>query len=905
MRFHVLSSLLICTLVATQVIGPATLWAAEERSIQIDESRRVVLAAVDGAQLAVRSGSGSKPVQFRDVVNVGEYLTTGDGTMAELLIGNRAVVTMGNDAAFQLLAVSPEQTTIQVTKGMVRVAAAASALGPRGVVTVQTPTGQVQTRGGIVRVWIEAQMGKAESVPMGKARPYKAAYAPDRLMVASETPQSELIQVEEGAAEILGAGGKTVTIQTGQSVTLRAGETGDIGGGVTQDSMRPGVVATEGHNQMPKEGRDYLVALQIDQATQLGKLLIDPTKTGPGKSRETKNPADPDETRPGDSEKKSDMKDVINGATGGVPLVNSSNGGSRNLVDIFFGTGRAGNPTAAIPLERQGNGHGGINNNGSLGTSLSQKSSVFLNNPNALLAFTRKDPIEIKSETNDSVVYGPLPSVTSDFRVAKELILTGGTPNEGHGGTVPTEWLIIRGLAQKGFGSSASVLVRNDNFTPTEAAPSRNDGDADAVPDKIGAANSTFVVENTTKFSAPKDEDISDGQGEEIIGTRFIGGTLGQYSRHRDPRGRAFEPKSPDQETTRVSLVDGAITATTDPNDPNRHTITLKGGVSLDQGTIVTIGTTTATDNYFKDLTTNLGRTFSGSLLSVIKGPNSTPTVLTMQDRMLGVYDGSTIKTDSGSKALLSVLDAKLKGPGASIPLIDVAKGEHALGFDEPSGRTSTPSVRVTTAVVVRSAIPLPLDGALLEASAPLFALTQAMMTTTNHFADLAGNKAQSMNLGDALVTLNASKLIIDSGHLLNLNNATAAVAGYLFSLTNGSTLSISNGSLFSLNNGSSLTLNANAFGVFGSGTNTLSIDNNLCGAGATCAALVNSTNQPLSLNGVPLRVAGVTENVVVPNNFNVFAGNQAGARVNIGTDDALFRIDPTSTLTIKGTQVK
>jgi len=50
------------------------------------------------------------------------------------------------------------------------------------------------------------------------------------------------------------------------------------------------------------------------------------------------------------------------------------------------------------------------------------------------------------------------------------------------------------------------------------------------------------------------------------------------------------------------------------------------------------------------------------------------------------------------------------------------------------------------------------LEGALLEASAPLLALTNATMTTTSHFADLAGNQAQSIGLGDALVALDPSR---------------------------------------------------------------------------------------------------------------------------------------------------
>jgi hypothetical protein len=304
--------------------------------------------------------------------------------------------------------------------------------------------------------------------------------------------------------------------------------------------------------------------------------------------------------------------------------------------------------------------------------------------------------------------------------------------------------------------------------------------------------------------------------------------------------------------------------------------------------------------------------------LSVINGPNSgVTTSVTVQDRLLGVYDGSTIDFNpaEGNKALLSVLDAKLdaralKTNPSSIPLIDIADG---FKFDRDGKATpgDAPDVKVTSAVVVRSTVnipTIPLDGALLEASAPLLALTNATMTTASHFADLAGNQAQSIRLGDALVALGAKSILTVNGSLLNLNAATATLNGYLFSLDGGSKLTINNGALFSLNSGSSLNLNGNAFGVFGSGPNTLSITNNWCGAGATCGFLVDSANQPIKFFGTPLKVAGVSQNVVVPSNFNVFA-LAAGApaptvdTIKITANDALFKVAD-STLTIKGTTV-
>lgn len=923
MRCFSPSPFIALTVMATQLLGPAALWAAEQRGIRVEANRLIIVSGLHGDQFTLQRESGSSPLQFREVLTEGARVTTGPATTAELLIGNRAVVTLGNGTTAQVRAVSADQTTIQITNGTVRVAAAASAIGSQGLVTVQTPTSQVQTRGGIVRVTVDAPVGKAEHSPTG-AQAYRASYISiPEMMVAAVSPPSDLIQVEEGTVEIPGVGpaGGLLTMKAGQQVVVQAGRAGALAEVVTPGGAPTGILATTSHMLTPKEGRDYLVALQVDQATKLGQALTGAAETG---QRE--------------SEKKSDAKNVINGATGGVNL-------QSNLVSALFGSGSAANPAGSNPTNSTGAGYGGNNNNG-FNIAAASDVSLKVNGSNSLLVFTRKDPVEafvkeektlpratnigthydVESETvtfaKNSVCDGdcltshyhdaqknpnnpldgvsfdpskPLPenvgyrsyrdpdtqtvrSFESEFTVAKELVLIGGSNNTAHGGVAPTEKMIVRGASSStaGFTNLARTETVNGLF-PTDRGPA-NIGLFAPTPQQVVRANSTFVVETSSKF---------DNQQE-----AFVGGTLGQYSNLSTPSPNGIVL---DELGLGVSHVDGAITAT-------GSAVLLKGGVALDQGTTAIIGQTAATKSYFA----TLGATFTGSLMSVINGPTGL-TKLTMQERMLGVYDGSKVDqdvTDGHGKALLSVLDAKLVGPSNNIPLIDIASGSH---FDREGKTTpgTPPSVTVMSALVMRSTIPL--DGALLEASAPLFALTQANMTTTSHFADLAGNQAQSLNLNSALVALNASKLIITSGQLLNLNNATAAISGHLFSLTNGSQLDIKNGVLFSLNNNSSLTMNGNAFGVFGSGTNTLTIENNLCGAGAACGALVNSAGQAITLDGTALKVAGVTQNVVLPNGFNVFAQapNAGPANVQIDANDALFKVDGTSTLTINGTKVK
>ncbi len=887
---------MVLALMVTQVLSPAILWAVEQRGIQVDFKDYVVISAISDGPLTAASSGGSKTLRFGEAVNVGEELRTGKGTVADVLIGSRAVMTLGGDTIVQLTKLSADQLTIQVGKGMVRVAASANALGEKGTVLIQTPTSKVKTRGGIVRVIVNASSESVAQASVEIAKPYLASYSP-HAMVAVNNVDTDIIQVEEGVAEILGAGpdGEALTVTFGQRVTRQPGQVGLLTEGEQTDMMRASVLAKTGHFNTPRDGVDNLVALQVNQATKLGNALTGAVKTGEA-----------------EGQRKDKRENVVNGATGGVQV-------ARSVVNTLFGGGNALNISSSDPVNTTGAGFGGNNNSG-FGTVSSGGVSMTVNgSENALLVFTRKSPVQsIVMEDNDidvsdideskltffsasdvageylkdslcseiclwahsassnlgNVRFDPLPSVSSQFTVAKELVLVGGTPDGFHGGIAPTETLIARGGAPQNVGdppvTNLASTASNSGFFPTDRFPA-NIGLFTPTPPEIARANSTFVVETD---SMP-------------VGDAIIGGTLGQFSNDLTPSPNSI---AIDELGLGVSYVEGAITAT-------GSDVVLSGGATLDRGTVATIGTTTATNNYFSSFGGSDTK-YSGSLLAIING-SAGPTTLMVQDRLLGVYDGSVIDTNGGNKALLSVLDAQLTGP-IGVPLIEINSA-----FQE-DGVTlgDQPNVMVTSAVVTRSTVPLPdlpLDSALLEASAPLVALTQATMTTTNHFADLAGSQVPSIQLGDALVALNAAQLTIQNGHLLNLNAATSTTNGFLFSLNDASRLQLNNGALFSLNNGSSLNLNASALGVFGSGANTLSITNNLCAAG--CGTLVNSANAPFMVNGSALQVAGVSQDVVLPNSFNVFAGNPAST-IDISPDAALFHVDDTSTLTINGTSV-
>lgn len=945
---------LAMAVIVSQLLGPGTLWAVEQRGVRLDTDRLVV-SAVSGDQLTIQNSSGTQSAKFRTIVQVGDRVVTGARTVAEILISDRTVMTLDPETTVQVMSMSAAQTTIQLPKGMVRVAAAASAIGTQGLVQVQTPTSQVQTRGGIVRVAVDVPVSKVGTEPTG-AQVYRASYRSDLHIAATPSSSGDLIHVEEGTADIAGAGlaGGPLALQAGQRVMVQAGRAGTMAEGRALGIGTTGILATTSHTQTPKEGRDHLVALQVNQATQLSKALTGAAETGEK-----------------ESDKKSDTKNVINGATGGVTI--QTGGGT--VQDAFakaFGTGpNAYSGTGGSAVNQSGTG-AVDDSNDAPNRVLVGSSAIDTKGGAGLLLFTERNPARalydvpkgFDPENPDSsrsnpytfkrLNFGP-DSVKSEFVATKELLVIDGGERllTHHEGRTPTSILIVRGVV--GSNESLELQIR-DSFTAYDSAT--NGGtriDTIAAAEGVSTTAGTYQTANGQAFLNNRGTDVlakmidanaqvllskADGDSRQVVENknyRFVDGrlidepcnsqncyiagssALSDYSRHAKGIGTFFR-----QNGDFESFIDGSITARSIWNGSVAERVVLTGGVVLDRSTTVTIGETFETSRYFNGVTgvhpkANLiGDKFNGALLSVLASNRDTGDVyrsafVKIQDRALGVLDGSSITETTDKKtALLSVLDSRLIGPEAKDPSTGAngrKQGEIVplLEFDGMGqAKRTTTKAEVTSAVVVR-ATDVPLDGALLTASSPLLAMMNATVSTKGHFADLAGNNGRpallaSLVPGDALVRLNNATLTV-AGNLLNLNNATAAITGYLFSLDNGSMLQIDKGSLFSLTSSSNLTLTGKAFGVFGDEASKLTITNNLCSTGP-CGDLVNSAGQDIKLNGATLRVAGVGQDVVLPNNFNVFAGNDA-AKVTIGKDAALFKVDTTSTLTINGAKVR
>jgi len=314
------------------------------------------------------------------------------------------------------------------------------------------------------------------------------------------------------------------------------------------------------------------------------------------------------------------------------------------------------------------------------------------------------------------------------------------------------------------------------------------------------------------------------------------------------------------------SFVDARITARSSSNaalpifDPNNRTndrtVELSGGLLLADNTAVTVTNNivresynkfpsspvpSATSTYFTQK--GLSPAFDGSVIGIIAS-GTDPAFVRIQDRILGVLSGSTIKPDvvSGQEvrvALLSVLDSQLKGPTAqpSNPFFDLSK---PVGPDnQPFNREnvaplieildSKPAtgdgVKVSSAVVVRStgllnSTHIPADGALLEvgdathAAAPLVSMKNSRMTATGNFADLSG----ATPIGRHLLAAN-----VTNGSLIQVESSDLTVGQDVVNVANQGSISVT-GNLVNQKGTSNLSavnlLNLNGTGTKGTVTN-------------------------------------------------------------------------------------
>ena len=135
------------TLTALVVAAPATAFAQPTKA-------GVVTTVVGTATVARASLSQPVPLKFKDDVFAQDRVSTGDDSVARILLGGRAIVTVRERSSLTITEV-PHVSTIDVGVGRAAIAVAKERMKPGETIEIRTPNAVAGIRGTIVIVEVD------------------------------------------------------------------------------------------------------------------------------------------------------------------------------------------------------------------------------------------------------------------------------------------------------------------------------------------------------------------------------------------------------------------------------------------------------------------------------------------------------------------------------------------------------------------------------------------------------------------------------------------------------------------------------------------------------------------------------------------------------------------------------
>ena len=182
---------LVGLFLSLQVMGPAILWAEDvQRGIRVERDDRGRIAGLTGSATAapLNVGKGERLLRFRDEVESGEQIATNPSSTAELLLGNRALISLSEQSRLRVTQESG-QTVLELSNGTARLATAASALQPDETIAVRTPMATVTSRGGVLRVTVQPPTGQAALASLHRVTPLMPGIATKAALSANAACQ--------------------------------------------------------------------------------------------------------------------------------------------------------------------------------------------------------------------------------------------------------------------------------------------------------------------------------------------------------------------------------------------------------------------------------------------------------------------------------------------------------------------------------------------------------------------------------------------------------------------------------------------------------------------------------------------------------------------------------------------
>ena len=825
--------ILLVSLVFLQIIGPSWVLALQaSNSVDHREAEGQALVAGLGGVVTVNPLDNTKPgfaPKYRTTLSVGDVITTEEDSVAEILLNNSGLFAIQEYSEAVIGQEEDGRLSVDLEVGTAEWSLPTQSSGSLPF-TFKTPNIHATTQGGLVTVAVQQTFSQLAAAPIPSPSYLIRTSLQVKTTPVKRTGLLETFCVNEGDLSVEFSELQTTTrqkkvIKTGECLRFLDGQLQVTGDQSSLGNWRA-VCAVGKHCEIPESAKKLIAKKQMGQALALERALV------------------------GSDGEDSAVDEQVVLATTGQSLGASIEG---------FGPGDPGAGGVILPTT----GDGGGSDPGSGGGG---------SNPGNIQPIASVTPAG-----GVSGGWGLLGFADGDFTASQELFLvdSGIVADAPHSGKVPQNTLVISSLTPNGGGN-----VTNQNV-PLQF-PSFNQTPSSSVTLGTESDDRFDQAQQLAQFARSSGVDPAD-----ILGSV--------------PTGAPGEPcQSPiecfeiylalgEQGTFQSPGSDGGIDGTIrlrspsslDPAAATRDLTTVKGGVVL-VNTKVFIDRQDATEGEFLPFASSLGYSVQGlgAAVAVIGTPGN-PAGVKFEDRVLAVLGGSSLNPANASvtTGIIGVQDSYLVGPTSPPVIGKDAQGNDIVRSDIPPLIEVIDGEVVTNfGVSVGSTVPAPnddpFDQALLVASSPLLAMIRGNFTANTEFGLVAGKNAElRANLAGALVSLDASSMVVNGNLFRVTKGGLLNVTGSLLSLTGGSTFSLNGGALVSVEAGSAFTLQNGALVNFGTGTNTVNITNSLCAGGGCFSPFANTSFQ----------VAGNPANFSAPNGFDPFVnlGNLPDGSVN------------------------
>src|SRR5262245_8929599 len=134
-------------------------------SVSAQATKAGVVTTLEGNVTAART-TAAQPValKFKDEVFLRDKIVTGDRSLARLLLGGKAIVTVRERSALTVTEV-PGRSTVELESGKLGLAAARDKMRPGEVIDIRTPNAVVAVRGTVVVAEVTRATAQAASAP--------------------------------------------------------------------------------------------------------------------------------------------------------------------------------------------------------------------------------------------------------------------------------------------------------------------------------------------------------------------------------------------------------------------------------------------------------------------------------------------------------------------------------------------------------------------------------------------------------------------------------------------------------------------------------------------------------------------------------------------------------------------